>query len=122
MKVFTPDDLLKKWPGKYESWKFSLSGKGEWVGSNGRITGKIISIKDSNNKEVPDIELRSTQSTGGFGFNIWSQAMKSFGKKVNISGLDNQSDSSEGLKTCTQCKRQYSATITKCRYCGLPLK
>ena len=32
MNTFSPEDLKKQYPAKYDKWEFARNGKGEWVG------------------------------------------------------------------------------------------
>lgn len=78
---FSPQDLKKTYPGKYDNWIFAQNNKGEWVGRNKKEQGIIVSKIDETGKEVPVLEVRKPVSTGGIGLNIWSQAITALFKK-----------------------------------------
>lgn len=78
---YTPEDLKSYWKGKYDSWKFTLNGKGEWIGYYNKQVGVLTSRTNENGDNFPDIELREPELTGGFGLNILSIGLKSFRKK-----------------------------------------
>lgn len=78
---FSPDDLKKYYPGKFDKWLFAQNGKGEWIGRYKKEHGIIVNKIDEKGKEVPVLEIRNPVSTGSFGLNIWSQGFKSLIKK-----------------------------------------
>ncbi len=80
IKKFTPEDLKKYWPEKYDNWNCALNGKGEWICGNGKISGKIVTKINALKAAYPDLEIRKVISTGGFGLNIWSTAITSITK------------------------------------------
>lgn len=61
---FSPDDLKKKYPGKYDDWKFVKNAKDEWYGSNKKEYGIIVSKKDKDGNEYPEVEIRKTETMG----------------------------------------------------------
>ena len=82
-KKFTPEDLKKRNPRKYNDWIFYQTGKGDWLGrpkKGGEI--KRIGVKyDAKGKAAPCLFNGKLDSTGSFGVQIFTRSLKSFLKK-----------------------------------------
>lgn len=63
MKKFTPEDLKKKYPQKYDNWKFVQKRNGDWYGVYKNEGGTITGNK-SPTLDVHQIEITGEWSLG----------------------------------------------------------
>lgn len=76
MKNFTPEDLKKQWPNKYDLWKFIQKNNGEWYGCYKNQGGTITGNVDASGNEIPVLEAHELAQTGQFGGGIWIKSIR----------------------------------------------